>query len=236
MAMLDAATAASDPRVRRLLRALERLAAKHGCAIVLVRHLNKGSGRPALYRGTGLLAFTAVCRLGWLVARDPADPSRRVLAEMASNLAPPQPSLAFRLVSHADSGQPLVEWLGPSTWGREELLAWRGLRAERRARAAVLLKDLLKDGPRQSADVWQAARAHHLSRSTVRRAKGDVNVQCQRVMHDGRQLTFWLLPDQQIPPQYRPQPGSLDEMLDRINRMFPRRPNDDDDDLDDEAA
>jgi len=70
----------SDPSMRQALGPLAHLAAKYQCSILLQRHLNKGGGGQALYRGLGSIAIMAMCRCAMLVERDPEDPSRCVLA------------------------------------------------------------------------------------------------------------------------------------------------------------
>jgi RecA-family ATPase len=88
LAVLDPVVAYFDPTVRdsndqslrRALLPVARLAERYGCAVALVRHLNKKSGARALYRGGGSIGFLGLSRSGWLVGRDPADPARRVLA------------------------------------------------------------------------------------------------------------------------------------------------------------
>src|SRR5207237_5977423 len=96
IAFLDPALCvSSDQAVRRALLPLRQLADKHSCVVLLVRHLNKKAGTHSLCRGSGTIGFLGVCRFGWLVARDPGDPERRVLAQVKNNLAPSQPSLAF---------------------------------------------------------------------------------------------------------------------------------------------
>ena len=70
----------SDQSVRRALDPLGALARRHGCAVLLVRHLNKAEGLRALYRGLGSVALLGACRSAWLIAEDAASPGRRVLA------------------------------------------------------------------------------------------------------------------------------------------------------------
>src|SRR5947208_3483055 len=83
LALLDPAViAASDAHARRALAPLARLAERHRCAILLVRHLAKQGGRRALYRGGGSIGIVGACRSGWLLAPDPHQPQRRVLAEV----------------------------------------------------------------------------------------------------------------------------------------------------------
>jgi hypothetical protein len=111
----------SDPSVRRALEPLKGLAEKYGCDALLHRHLNKSGGRRALSRGLYSVALAAVCRSAWLVAPDPRNPGRAVLAQVKNNLAPPQPSLAYRVV--AAGAAPTVSWLGRTDDTADSLLA-----------------------------------------------------------------------------------------------------------------
>ena len=84
--------------VRPVLMQLSVMAERTGCAIVLVRHLNKASGGNSLYRGGGSIGIIGAARSALLVGKDPDDESRRVLAMNKSNLSSPAPSMAFRQV------------------------------------------------------------------------------------------------------------------------------------------
>jgi RecA-family ATPase len=85
----------SDASVRSALAPLARHAAKHGCAVLLVRHLNKSGRGPSAYRGGGSIGLLGACRSGWLVARNPKVPEQCVFAQVKNNLATAQPSLAY---------------------------------------------------------------------------------------------------------------------------------------------
>src|SRR5437763_14973075 len=112
MAFLDPSViAASDTHARLALAPLVALAEDHRCAMLLVRHLTKQGGRRALYRGGGAIGILGACRSGWLVAPDPRDPRRRVLAEVKNNLAAPQLSLAYEVVAPGGT-PPVLSWLG----------------------------------------------------------------------------------------------------------------------------
>jgi AAA domain len=105
MAFLEAGVVtSSDQGVRRALLPLAQLAEKHACAVLLVRHLNKQGGRRALYRGGGSIGLLAACRSGWLLAEDPQEARRRVLAQVKNNLAPP-PSLALEVRPRLAKGE-----------------------------------------------------------------------------------------------------------------------------------
>jgi hypothetical protein len=111
-----------DQDVRRALAPLAGLAERTGAAVVAVRHLNKASGGNALYRGGGSIGIVGAARSALLVAKDPQDDARRVLAPQKSNLSQPAPSLAFSLENTAN-GAVRVAWRGESPLGESELLA-----------------------------------------------------------------------------------------------------------------
>jgi hypothetical protein len=86
-----------DQDVRRALAPMVYMAARTGTAVVIVRHMNKGQGT-ALYRGSGSIGIVGAARSGLLVAPDPDDDSRRILASSKSNLAKEPDALAYRIV------------------------------------------------------------------------------------------------------------------------------------------
>lgn len=100
----------NDHAVRRALWPLYRLAQDSGVAIVVVRHLNKGSGGKAIYRGGGSIAFVGNSRAAYTIGKDPDDPARRVLASVKMNIAPTPASLSFSV----ESGHvgPFIKWHG----------------------------------------------------------------------------------------------------------------------------
>lgn len=187
----------SDQGVRRALLPLTALAARHGCAVWLIRHLNKTPGSRALYRGGGSIGFLGACRSGWLVGRDPQEPGRRVLAQVKNNLAAPQSSLAFTV--EGTDGALRLNWLGSSPLTADELLlgdSGSAAPAPRRDRACDFLTEFLANGPRTSREIWQAARRQGLSARTLYRARQEVQARVQRVADGKSRLNYWLLPDQ----------------------------------------
>jgi RecA-family ATPase len=201
MAFLDRQVqTSSDQSVRQALLPLALLANDYGCSMLLNRHLNKTGGSHALYRGGGSIGLIGMCRSGWLVAADPQFPQRRVLAQVKSNLGPPQPGLAFEVVSH-DPVPPTLSWLGPSPWAADQLLAFRSLQRAPAPRdgAVQFLAGCLAQGPRTSRDIWAEAQKHGVSEGTLRRAKSELDVRSLRVWAGGQRLSYWLLPGQQLP-------------------------------------
>jgi RecA-family ATPase len=221
MAFLDESIlCASYQSVRRVLAPLLRLAEKHRCAMLMQRHLNKYGGGRALYRGLGSIAFVAACRFAMLVGRDPQAPDRSVLAQVRNSLGGPQPSLAYRLTA-PDGGQPLVQWLGTSPASADELLAG-GLRKQEwpRDQAAAILEQFLAAGPRTSQEVYQAAERAGLSERTLRRARHGLGIRSQYVSQDGRPVSYWALPHQEIPSNRTGCP-EFDRMMAELERLCP---------------
>lgn len=99
-----------DTEVRAALMPLVDLAMRTGCVILLVRHLNKGGGDNALYRGGGSIAFAGLVRTAMVLARHPDDEKMRVLAVSKTNLPKEPPALAFSLVSDDPDAWPRVVW------------------------------------------------------------------------------------------------------------------------------
>lgn len=185
----------NDQQVRRALMPLAMLAEETGAAIVMLRHLNKSSGGSALYRGGGSIGFVGVARSGLIVARDPDDPSRVVLASTKSNLGPPPPSLNFRLEG-CENGAARVEWEGQSLHSAESLVQQaQGNEGDRTAHdeACDFLRELLGDHlPTLAREVWKQANEAGHARNTVLRAKNTLGVVVSKARtQDGAWVWQW---------------------------------------------
>jgi hypothetical protein len=216
---------ANEHSVRQALAPLRQLADRHRCTVLMHRHLNKSGGSHAAYRGGNSIAFLAVCRSGWLVAPDPQEPQRRVLAQVKNNLAAAQPSLAYELVGQAGAA-PTVSWLGTTEWSADQLLAGAGdapPRLSERERAREFLTAFLEDGPRTSQELWAAAQEQGLADRTLQRAKKELRISSVRVSVDGTPRSFWLLEGQEMPPANPPDgtPADLEPWLRPLRERFP---------------
>jgi hypothetical protein len=198
LSFLDArVNVASDHSVRAALAPLADLAARHRCTIQMVRHLNKGAGKNPLYRGLYSIGFVASCRVSWFVARDPCL-AQFVVTQPKSNLDPPQPGLAYTIES-AD-GQARIAWHGISSCTERDLFTGTPSRLLLRLRAQEFLLNFLKDGPRNTREIWEAAKMLPFSARTLDRARKRLNVASVPV-HVGapQQTNYWLLPGQELP-------------------------------------
>jgi hypothetical protein len=191
--------------------------------MLMHRHINKGGGKQAIYRGAGSIGLVGACRSAWLVGRDPVDPGRCVLAQVKNNLAARQPSLAYS-VSVQDAGPPRLTWLGWSTWSADQLLSGQS-RGRARARAREFLLALLEPGARAVREIWAEAQKQGLAVRTLMRVKREQGIRSVRVDSQGRHQTYWLLAGQELPAGLAG-PSAADDLepwLAPLRRQFPPR-------------
>ncbi len=181
MAFLPAdANSHRDQDVRRVLRPLAEMASKSGATVLVVRHLNKSPGGSAIYRGGGSIGVIGAARVGLLVAADPDDPNRRLLAGTKSNLGPMPATLAYRLISDDAHGCAQVQWEGTSARTADELAAGPRDQSGALAEAESWLSDVLAAGPQPSVDVDRLARDEGIAKATLRRAKKALGVMSEK--------------------------------------------------------
>lgn len=189
-----------DQDIRRCLRPMRDLAERLGCAILLLRHLNKLSGGAALYRGGASIGITGAARASLLVGRDPEDEAVRVLAMNKSNLGPIPRSLSYRL--EAVNGTSRVAWLGETDLAPHEIL-WhhvggppkpRGRPSDALEDAKNLLADLVDEGPVPVETLRAEAARRKIHWSSVRRAKEELGLEHRRVAGEW----FWERPEMAV--------------------------------------
>jgi hypothetical protein len=164
----------SDQDVRRALAALKTLGERTGAAIVAVRHLDKSPGANPLYRGGGSIGSIGAARCGLLLAPDPDDPQRRILAASKGTLGQPPPSLAFRLEPVPHLGVTRVAWAGASPFTAAALLQAATASPETRsalAAARAWLRDALASGPRPAKELETEARTLGIATRTYHEAR-----------------------------------------------------------------
>jgi hypothetical protein len=186
-----------DQDVRRGLLPLAALAGEMGFAVVVVRHLNKAAGGNPLYRGGGSIGIIGAARSGLLVARDPDNPDKRVLASTKCNLAKLPASLSFDL-SLGEGGGLRVGWMGESQHTAESLLAIPvdGEEQGAVAEAAEVLRSILSDGPRDTNEVKCEAHKAGVTERTLSRAKTMLGITSRRTGYGANGKWQWFLPQQ----------------------------------------
>lgn len=194
MAFLPAgADAHKDQDIRRVLSALGAAGERNGCTVLLLRHLNKAKGGDPLYRGGGSIGIVGAARSGLLVAADPDDPTRRVLACVKSNLGVKPDSLVYRLVNTPEHGVARVVWDGTTTHDAHGLLSSsHDDDAADRNEIDTWMTDLLQAGSVKSNEVFSAADAAGFSKDQAKRAKKRLGIRAERPVNPGP--WFWSLP------------------------------------------
>ena len=194
--IIDPLSAFMQGDVPKTLRGLELLAAETGCAIVMVRHLTRGSGRNPLHRGAGPQAIISAASVGLLLARDPELPERRVLLAYRNKLGKLPAARTFTLshepltevggsdgqTSHDRAVAPRLVWGEVSEWSAAELLAPHTSAVERSLLndACRLLEQATLTGPVAVETLRQQAHQIGISDATLQRAKQMLGLHSRR--------------------------------------------------------
>jgi AAA domain len=198
-AFLGKTNSHTNSDVRALLTPLYKLSHRRGVAIIGNNHLNKGEVDNAMYRSMGSIAFVAAARSSWLVTKDPKQPEdRRLFTKVKCN---PQTEnvggLAFR-VGPSVGGFFWEEGRVDTTADEALRIPERDTKAPAKADAKDMLRELLKDGPVLSDDVWARVDADRMCHSTIKAAARDLGVQRKKTGGSGAPWA-WSLPRPKAP-------------------------------------
>ena len=171
--------------VRNVMAQLGRVAEKYDCAILLVGHMNKGSGNKSSYRGLGSIDFQASARSVLIVGRIKDNPQVRVIVQDKSSLAPEGEAIAFEL--DKENG---FSWLGHYDISVDDLLS--GIPKEKKSEQAEnLILEYLSKGKYPQKELVKKAQAMGISKRVLDEAKKALNVQSVK---EGSQW-YWQLPE-----------------------------------------
>jgi hypothetical protein len=176
--------------VRRALSPLAAAVAKTGTAILVVRHLTKGSNGKSIYRGSGSIALAGMARSILRVAENPDNADEKLLVQIKSNLSQPARSMRYRLVKGETGVR--VAFLGLSQLTVDDLdlpQLDRPLLEE----AKDFLCSLLAPGELGVGKVMRAASESGISERTLRRAKHELAVKSGRDGFGPGSKCFWQL-------------------------------------------
>ena len=144
--------ASHDQDVREVLTPLTQLAARTGCAIVIIRHLNKGSSRNILYRGAGSIGIIAAARMGLIVACDPDDENKRILATTKNNLGKMVSNLTYQIVEN-EHGVPYIQWLGENSHTLKTLFGNTSMTRQQQEILRLLKENVTPLNPKHIAEL-----------------------------------------------------------------------------------
>jgi putative DNA primase/helicase len=167
--------------IRRVLAPLSDIASHHRVSIVIVTHLNKGTGN-ALQRATGSIAFVAAARAAFLITKDEEDPARRLMLPMKNNLGDDYSGFAYTIET-TEKYIPFVCWENdPVTVSADDALKNvqedHDATAEDEAMKWLLVE--LESGAVPSRDLIKKARGDGHSKRTLDRAKKKLGITSKR--------------------------------------------------------
>lgn len=172
--------------VRSVMTQLGRVAEKYDCAILLVGHMNKGTGNKSSYRGLGSIDFQASARSVLIVGRIKDNPQIRVMVQDKSSLAPEGEPIAFEL--DKENG---FRWLGHYDISVDDLLC--GIPREKKSEQAEnLILEYLSQGKYPQQMLLKKAQAVGISKRVLDEAKKALNVRSRK---EGSQW-YWELPEE----------------------------------------
>jgi hypothetical protein len=182
---------------RAVMARLARIAERNGCAILSLRHLTKGTGGKAIYRGYGSIDITAAARSVLLVGADPDDESRRAVVQTKSNLAPKGPAIGYRLSAQG------FFWTGESDLTADRILSSCASESREGSGDAIsFLRESLAEGERAAREVMREARDLGITEKMLRLAREKLGIKpAKRGGYFGKESKghnnsgwFWKLP------------------------------------------
>jgi hypothetical protein len=173
------------------------LGREYGCAVVVLRHLTKSSGKEkALYRGQGSIAFAGAARIILTVGLNPDDTDERVLAVSKMNLTLPPKSLTFRILGLPDTrsrkDRSRLEWGDVCDLTADDILNVQKTGGEDglMKKATEFLDDVLGDGPMEAMKVQNMGDKRGLSKRVLQRA-AEGRVEVTRKGFGKSAVTWW---------------------------------------------
>lgn len=156
----------SAGRMRSILGRLAAVAEKHGCAVVLVGHMNKSKSGKHLYRGLGSIDITAIARSVLMISRDEENPQIRYMHPIKSSLAPEGDAIGFSF-----SRSRGFQWIGVCDYEETADDEYGSKEESAKSILTVLLKE---DMP--SSQIFAYMQNIGISKRTVNRAKKEMDI------------------------------------------------------------
>ena len=193
-----------NAEVRRGLQPLVDLGTNLDCAILGITHFSKGSaGRAPTERVTGSLAFGAVARMVFAVAKreEDAEGGSRLFVRTKSNIAPDTGGFAYdleqvTLEDHPEIETSRVRWGAYLDGEAKELLAQAENDdpddLEERRAGYEWLQDRLANGPVAKRDLDREAKQQGISPKSLRTLKRKLSVTARKDGYEGGWM--WELP------------------------------------------
>ena len=172
--------------MRSVLRKLANIAERNQCAVILIGHMNKGSGAKSLYRGLGSIDIAAIARSVLMISRDENRPGIRYMYPIKSSLAPEGPAIAF---SFRERGG--LEWHGSYDLNTAQLMDSVTVKTTKREKARAKLIQMLEKSDKPAKEVYAALSEIGVGSRTVEKVKKELQITTYR----SGGSWFWSLPE-----------------------------------------
>jgi hypothetical protein len=175
---------------------LAAIAAKHNCAIVLVRHIGKSKGMgDSRAAGLGSIDWRAAVRSELLVGKNAEN--EKAIIQTKTNLGKFGDSIGFVIEDSADGA--LFRWTGKSSLTEADLLSIPEQRKSGggMSKAESFLLNALGEGERPASEIAKEALTVGLTEQNLRTACEKLGVKKRKGgnSHTEEQKWFWRLPD-----------------------------------------
>lgn len=175
------------------------IARKFNCAVVVLRHLTKGSGS-AMYRGQGSIAFSGTARVVMSVGVDPADTETRAVAITKINFAKAPPALTFRIEERPKEKSAFIFGEYTDLSAQEIMDAASQARAEGRVGNAMqdameFLEETLKGVKLDRDKLYRMGEKRSVDVKLLERAAERLGVKRKRTGKGSSKSEEWTIPD-----------------------------------------
>lgn len=176
----------SATKMRSVLRKLANIAERNHCAVILIGHMNKGSGAKSLYRGLGSIDIAAIARSVLMISRDENRPGIRYMFPIKSSLAPEGPAIAF---SFKEGGG--LEWHGIYDLNTTQLVDSVTVKTSKRDKARAKLIQMLEKGDKPAKEVYAGLSEIGVGSRTVEKVKKELQIYTYR----SGGTWYWSMPE-----------------------------------------
>ena len=162
---------------RSIAAPLAQIAAKHKCAMSLVRHIGKSKGNgDARSAGLGSIDWRAAVRSVLLVGKDPDNEQNRAIVQTKNNLAAHGDAIGYLIESSLRGA--VLRWTGKSTLTKECILASvkdEDARADKN-HTVGFLREILRDGAKPAKEIKKQAFDKGMTEQNLRTARNSLKI------------------------------------------------------------
>ena len=204
-AYLGKADSHKDAEVRAVLTPLAAFASENSIMVIVLHHLNKGTGRSAGDRLAGSAAFRQIPRTFHMALTDPEDADTHILQTMQKNLGKGTGGFSYKLETRSVKTRShpngmitsAVAWGASKTIDVDEALepARNKGRASKADAATEWLKNHLASGPKESLALAQDAKENFISSYALKSAREALGVVSEKRGTGSFDPWFSMLPE-----------------------------------------